>query len=768
MNLLFAVNEEGLERVKETVFSVRYYNYETELNIFIFYDNISTPTISEFKKFIKEKEIGTVSFVKLSEKAFDIPLALKHTTKETYLRLIAPYFLNEGIDRILYLDYDVICTNVITDFYNTDFDGKIIVGVEDVNEKEEINDGVLLIDVKKYRNYITKKEIVDYVSNNYKELPYQSQSVINTLFKNEIIFYDNDSFNYQIGAHFPEFDYSALVHYSGKVKPWNNTYNSPQKALPYYTTLYLMDRENEAIKLSLKHFKNQFNERFDISKYDLHDTIDILMPSYNATSTIGKTLDSIIAQELGDLKVIVYLIDDCSQEDYKPIVEKYSKKLDIRYYRLEKNSGVALARQKGIDEGKSEYFTIIDSDDRFISPYAILSMYCAMKETNVDVVRSIFFEEKHFDYNTYMLYRYDNIACHGRLYRRKFIQDNNIVYLDMRGNEDTAYNALLKACDAKYYDLDIMTYRWCDNPNSFTRSDWNYHETDLKTYSRGFVWTTEEILKRKNYLKNIEAKIGELFLRVYSRVFDAWDLDTREEMVENTAKMLLLYRKYTNEPLTNVIIKEFGIEDTEDFYFSFLKPAEEVMYELDEYKKLTEKEKRELGALYLDEEKPRYEVINNENELKGHNNIKLGNNCVIEYPLVLDSFNGELLIGDNVKISHDLRVKGNANIHIDSNTNIEENVSIVTNGHIPNTKLRNYVYSGSVKIGNNVYIESNTIIRPSVTIGENAYIRSGSVVNSSISSNNIAGGNPCTEISEIDIYDKHFYDTDKLINKDLQ
>ena len=61
---------------------------------------------------------------------------------------------------------------------------------------------------------------------------------------------------------------------------------------------------------------------------------------------------------------------------------------------------------------------------------------------------------------------------------------------------------------------------------------------------------------------------------------------------------------------------------------------------------------------------------------------------------------------------------------------------------------------GQIKIGDNVFIGSNSIILYDVTIGNNCIIGAGSVVNKSIPSGSVAAGVPCKIIGSFDEYKK--------------
>lgn len=766
MNLLFAIDENVLEHLKKAIYSIKLHN-DVELNIYIVHDSLKEKHIKDLTDYINSNNLGKIRFIKFDGKKIKLPLTIEHTTRATYYKLFAP-FLVDDVDKILYLDYDIVCTDDIQDFYNSDFQGKTIVGVVDFYlatlQEDYINAGVMLIDVERYKERTSIESIINYIEENYDNLEYQDQTVLNEIFRDDIE-YGDDVYNYQVNAVIPEYDYGKIVHYAYTYKPWTEEFYFPQKAIPYYQLLDFMGESEEAKRLSQIHFKKQFYAFFDPDNYSYDKTMDIIMPSYNATSTIRGTLDSILEQELFGIKLTVLLIDDCSQEDYMPVYNEYKDKLNIKYYRMDRNSGVALARQRGMDEGDGDFFTIIDSDDHFISPYAVATMYFKMLDSGADVVRTIFLEEKNYDYQTYKLYREDNIACHGKCYRKQFLKDHNIRYLDMRGNEDTAYNALVKACNAKYEDPPVITYFWCDNPNSFTRGDEYYHEKDLITFAQGFAWTAEEIIKRKDYLDDVPTKIAELLARIAKRINDCWYQETMDTMYTYSGKIYFYYRSVEIEPLGSILIEKYEIEDNDFLYQTFISRLQEEMYKLDEYKNLTKEEKIAFGELYKEDKKNQIKVIEKSITDNKNKNIVMGKNSIITGPLTLDNFTKKLYIGDNVYIDSNFSISGDSDIYIGNNSKIGKDVSIITNRHPFDPSIRDYIFTKKVFIGNNTYIGNKTLILGGSVIGENTYIEDGSVVLKSIDSNSIASGNPCEKKYDIDEYDKEFYDQDKKIIK---
>ncbi|MDO5702496.1 MAG: glycosyltransferase family 2 protein [Lachnospiraceae bacterium] len=88
--------------------------------------------------------------------------------------------------------------------------------------------------------------------------------------------------------------------------------------------------------------------------------ISVVIPSYNRAGTIKRSVNSVLAQSVSDLEVIV--VDDCSSDDTEKMVRSIRDDR-VRYHRLEKNSGACVARNKGIELAWGDYIAFQDSDD---------------------------------------------------------------------------------------------------------------------------------------------------------------------------------------------------------------------------------------------------------------------------------------------------------------------------------------------------------------------------------------------------------------------
>ena len=94
-----------------------------------------------------------------------------------------------------------------------------------------------------------------------------------------------------------------------------------------------------------------------------HPTVSVVIPTYNARSTIERALQSVANQSLNATEVIV--IDDASTDDTINIVSEFSatSKIAIRILRSDQNAGPGSARNRGWDSSTGEFIAFLDADD---------------------------------------------------------------------------------------------------------------------------------------------------------------------------------------------------------------------------------------------------------------------------------------------------------------------------------------------------------------------------------------------------------------------
>jgi len=109
-------------------------------------------------------------------------------------------------------------------------------------------------------------------------------------------------------------------------------------------------------------------------------SISVIIPAYNRGKTIIRCIDSIAAQTINPLEIIV--VDDCSTDDTMRIVQGLGNK-GVRYISLEAHSGAQAARNRGIREAKGDWIAFQDSDDEWL-PRKLEKQLEALKKYKYD------------------------------------------------------------------------------------------------------------------------------------------------------------------------------------------------------------------------------------------------------------------------------------------------------------------------------------------------------------------------------------------------
>lgn len=89
--------------------------------------------------------------------------------------------------------------------------------------------------------------------------------------------------------------------------------------------------------------------------------VSIVVPVYNAGSSMKKSIDSILASTYHDIEILI--VDDGSEKETADLCDALGK-LDDRVKVIHQcNKGVSAARNNGLKFAKGDYITFVDADD---------------------------------------------------------------------------------------------------------------------------------------------------------------------------------------------------------------------------------------------------------------------------------------------------------------------------------------------------------------------------------------------------------------------
>ena len=180
----------------------------------------------------------------IREDCFASSRTRSYISKETYYRLLAAKFLPQDLNRVLWLDSDMIIRDSIRELYDQPFEGKAVVACGygapmqeligrnaqnlGMNDPEHyFNAGVMLINLPLWRENMTQNRIqegMDRIQGSDSLFP--GQDLTNLLMDGSVRMEDYRRFNSMVhcisGAGDLQYalENAAVVHFSGEAKPW--------------------------------------------------------------------------------------------------------------------------------------------------------------------------------------------------------------------------------------------------------------------------------------------------------------------------------------------------------------------------------------------------------------------------------------------------------------------------------------------------------------------------------------------------------------------
>ena len=275
MNILVAFNDGYVMPTKIMLKSV-IANNDEPIDIYCLYDQLSKDSMESINS-LQDHDNVRVYLIHVDRTQFTYVPVHSHFSVECYFRLFAHRYIDEKIDRILWLDGDIIVNGSLQEFYYQEFGNKCFIAVEEEtlgrNQKKHealnipndviyVNSGVLLMNLKEMRQRLNDEKIIQYIKENQQLLEWVDQDVYNGLLYNEIKVIERDyTYNcpaWKINNGNKKENGGGgqvrVIHYSGKRKPWKKGYDD--EGFDLYWKYGLLDNEYKKvyIKALISHY----------------------------------------------------------------------------------------------------------------------------------------------------------------------------------------------------------------------------------------------------------------------------------------------------------------------------------------------------------------------------------------------------------------------------------------------------------------------------------------------------------------------------------
>lgn len=242
-----------LPPLKVMLTSLRQNNLSLNIKVWLIHTNIPEKQLVELEQFLQQLKMSLTS-IKIPADLFKDAPTVERYPKEMYYRLVCGDILPKEVNRVIYLDPDILVINSLEPLWQLDladnvFAAAVHSGLTNISEGINnirlgidhgyYNSGVLLIDVEKARQLIHLNDIYQTIDQHGKWLLLPDQDVMNYLYGKVTKEIPEEIWNYdtrqaatymtrslgKANTHWVA-ENTVVLHYCGKPKPWDSNSNN--------------------------------------------------------------------------------------------------------------------------------------------------------------------------------------------------------------------------------------------------------------------------------------------------------------------------------------------------------------------------------------------------------------------------------------------------------------------------------------------------------------------------------------------------------------
>lgn len=250
-NILVNINKGYVKHFLTMMNSLSMSNPNSEFDVYIMHTDLEPEDKANI--LLKVKPNINPIYIYMDKSLFKGAPKVKRYPYEIYYRIFAPIMLPDTVDKILYLDSDLVVHNNIDELYNMSFEGNLFVACTQIRSFLQwfnrvrltcgrkhvyINTGVMLMNIKELRNLIDTDKIFKFIKCNGWRMALYDQDVIFKFFGDRIrlvparyynlsdrhiMFYNMLHKKNKIDADWVA-NNNVIIHYLGTNKPWKDGY----------------------------------------------------------------------------------------------------------------------------------------------------------------------------------------------------------------------------------------------------------------------------------------------------------------------------------------------------------------------------------------------------------------------------------------------------------------------------------------------------------------------------------------------------------------
>lgn len=255
MNVLVTLNANYIRPLTVMMTSLMRSNPRAQINLFVAHSSLGNDDFSVLRRSLDSRRCALTAIRVSDGMLSKAPIAYRYP-REMYYRIFAAQYLPQSVDRILYLDPDLVVINPLDTLYALDFEGCLYAAASHVHKRVRklnelrldmpedgsyINSGVMMMNLELLRREQDVLKVLLYIEKHRGALLLPDQDVLSALYGGRIhaldpLLYNLDERYYRLynanpKNHEKKIDLewirhnTVIVHYCGRNKPWRADYH---------------------------------------------------------------------------------------------------------------------------------------------------------------------------------------------------------------------------------------------------------------------------------------------------------------------------------------------------------------------------------------------------------------------------------------------------------------------------------------------------------------------------------------------------------------
>ncbi|WP_159548095.1 glycosyltransferase family 8 protein [Streptococcus halichoeri] len=249
INLLFSIDDGYVDQFMVTLYSVVKQTPEATFDVYVLQRDLLQKD-ADIRDFCQQLERVVYHPVVIGDNQFSEAPTSDRYPETIYYRLLAHEFLPKKLERILYLDADILCLNDITSFYHMHLGDYLYAAASHTKERNVtelmnkfrlgnfeasnyVNSGVLLMNLQAIRTTVKRQTILTFIEEKGPLLFLPDQDILNALYGHQILVIADDYYNFD--TRMAKLYYlrssgqcnddwivanTLFLHFCGRDKPW--------------------------------------------------------------------------------------------------------------------------------------------------------------------------------------------------------------------------------------------------------------------------------------------------------------------------------------------------------------------------------------------------------------------------------------------------------------------------------------------------------------------------------------------------------------------